>query len=157
MFSTGFEALPRRFGALRRQRDEGDVGRNDEPLGQVPSRLIEQEHGMCTGRHRGCDLGEVQGHGGEVAVGQHQSRTLARLWADRTKEVGRGGALILWRRGPGTAPGPAPGGFVLLPHPGLVGEPDLYSAGIDALLAGDLLQDGGEGLLKSATAPSAWA
>jgi len=66
-------------------------------------------------------------------------------------------ALVVRGGRPGAAAGPAAGDLVLLPDPGLVGEPDLYGGGLDALRAGDLVQHGGEGLLKSATAPSAWA
>src|SRR5918993_2740679 len=60
-------------------------------------------------------------------------------------------------REPVAAPRPAAGGLVLLPHAGLVGEPDLHRGGLDPLLACDLLQPGGEDLLKSAVAPPARA
>jgi hypothetical protein len=38
---------------------------------------------------------------------------------------------------------------------GLVGEPDLYGGGLDALLAPDLVQARGKAFLKSSIAPSA--
>src|ERR1700685_1778344 len=34
------------FGALGRQRDDGDVLRDDKPMRQVPSRLVDEKHGM---------------------------------------------------------------------------------------------------------------
>ena len=62
------------------------------------------------------------------------------------KEVGRGGALILGRRGPGPASCPAAGDRVLLSNPRLIGKPDLY--GLAAGLARrDRLQTGSEGFL----------
>ena len=68
---------------------------------------------------------------------------------------------VRWSCGAGGRSGaalrPAAGDLVLLPHAGLVGEPDLYRGGLDPLLACDLLQLGGEDLSKSAIAPSAWA
>jgi len=58
-------------------------------------------------------------------------------------------------RGPGALPGPAPGDLVLLADPGLVAEPDLYVAAVDALLARDLVQARGETFLKASITPSA--
>jgi hypothetical protein len=57
--------------------------------------------------------------------------------------------------GPGAAPGPTAGDLVLLSNPGPVGEPDLDGPGLDALLARDLVQQGGEDLSKRAMRPSA--
>jgi hypothetical protein len=108
-------------------------------------------------RHRGSDLGEVQAHRGRVAVGQDETCGLARLGADGAEDVGRRRALILRRHGPAAAPGPTPGDLVLLAYPGLVGEPNLYGAGGDALLARDFLQACGEGFLKFSMASSACA
>jgi len=53
--------------------------------------------------------------------------------------------------------GPTAGDLVLLADAGLVGEPDLYGGGLDALLAPDLVQARGEAFLKSSIAPSACA
>src|SRR6201990_2011011 len=33
--------------ALRRQQNDGDVGRHEEARGQVPAGLVDQEDGMC--------------------------------------------------------------------------------------------------------------
>jgi hypothetical protein len=92
----------------------------------VPSGLIEQQHGMRSGRHRGGDLGQVQTHRLGVAARQDQSRALALLGADGAEDVGRGGALIVRCHRPRAALGPAPGDLVLLSDAGLVLEPYLY-------------------------------
>src|SRR3954452_9570441 len=76
---------------------------------------------------------------------------------DGTEDVGRGRALVLWGHWPGAASGSAAGDLVLLPDPGLVGKPDLYRRGRDALLVRDLVQHGRETFLKCSIAPSACA
>jgi hypothetical protein len=145
------------LGALGRQRDQCDVRRHRHLARQVPPGLIKQQHRVCPRRHRGGDLGEVQVHRLGVAVWEDQRRALALLGTDGTEDVGRRRVLIPRRHGTGTALGPAAGDLVLLPHPGLIGEPDLYRGRLDAPLVRDLLQQGGKGVLKSAMAPSAWA
>jgi len=99
----------------------------------------------------------MQVHRRDVAAGQDKGRALAVLGADGAEDIGRGGALIVWRRGSRTAPGPAPGDLVLLPDPGLVGKPDFYRGRIDRLVARELVDNLGEAFLKSSMAPSAWA
>jgi hypothetical protein len=66
------------------------------------------------------------------------------LRANGAENVGRGGALILRRGGPAASFCPAAGDLVLLADPGLIGEPQLYVGRIDALIARDLIQKGGE-------------
>src|SRR4051794_16276147 len=143
------------LGAFRWQRDEGDVGRYLELVRRVPSGLVEQEDGMRARRHGGRDLGEVEAHRLSVAVRQDEAYGLARLGTDSAEDVGRRRPLVMRRRGSGAAPGPTPGDLILLPNSGLVGEPDLYGAGGDAFRARDFLQEGGKGLFKRSTAPSA--
>jgi hypothetical protein len=63
--------------------------------------------------------------------------------------------LIRRRARTGAALGPTAGDLVLLADAGLVGEPDLYGGGLDALLAPDLVQARGKAFLKSSIAPSA--
>ena len=66
------------------------------------------------------------------------------LGADRAEDISRGGSLVCrraWTRAP---LGPTAGDLVLLADAGLVGEPDLYGGGLDALLAPDLLQARGK-------------
>lgn len=145
------------FGAFWRQRDEGDVGWHNEFVGQVPARLIEDQHRMRARRDRGGDLGEVQSHRLNVAGGQNEAGGLTVLRADRTKDIGGSGTLVLQCHGTGAAPGPAPGDLRLLPDAGFVGEPNLYGARVNPLLARDLFQKTGETFLKWSIAPSACA
>src|SRR5580693_7148174 len=69
--------------------------------------------------------------------------------------ISRGGSLVRRRARTRAALGPAAGDLVLLADAGLVGEPDLYGGGLDALLAPDLVQARGKAFLKSSIAPSA--
>src|SRR5215204_6269607 len=143
------------LGALGWKRHEGDVWRHDEPAREVPSGPVDEEHGMGSRRHLGCDLGQVQVHGFGVAGRQDQSSSLALARADGAEDVGRGRALIVWCRGPRPPPGPPPRDLILLADARLVREPDLYPARSDALLPRDLVQARREAFLKSSTAPSA--
>ncbi len=43
------------FGALRRQWQQGDVRRHDERGQEVPSGLVEQQHGVASGTDNGGD------------------------------------------------------------------------------------------------------
>lgn len=61
-------------------------------------------------------------------------------------------ALVLRCRRPCAAACPAPGDLVLLADAGLVGEPDLYGAGLDAPLAPDRVQARGETFAKASIA-----
>jgi len=66
----------------------------------------------------------VQVHRRDVAEGQDQSRRLAFGRTDRAEDIDRLGSLVARGDRPRSAPGPTPGDLVLLPDPGLVGEPD---------------------------------
>src|SRR3974390_3151179 len=77
----------------------------------MPSRLIKDENGMCTGADFGGDLIEVQLHGLAVAGWQNQGGTGTLL-----RNVARSGARS----------GPTIGQLVLLADPHLVLEPHLY-------------------------------
>ena len=112
---------------------------------------------MPAGGDLGGDLGEVQVHRLDVAGGQDESSTFAFLGADGTKNVGGSRALVARCCWPCAAFGPTPGDLVLLADAGLVGEPDFYLTGIDALVLGDFVQTGGKTFLKSAMAPAACA
>ena len=63
MFSCGFSS-----GHFRRQRDQRDVGRHDEPARQMPAGLIDEKHGVRARRDLGGDFGEVQVHRLRVAA-----------------------------------------------------------------------------------------
>src|SRR5215213_4178411 len=112
------------FGASGRQRQEGDVVWNVQLPGGVPAGLIEQEDGMGARGDSLCDLGEVEVHGGSVAAGHDHGGGLTLPRADGAEEIGRPGALILGRGGPGAAPGPASGDAVLLAYARLVLPPE---------------------------------
>ena len=105
----------------------------------------------------GRDLGQVVVHGVGVATRHDERRALSSLRADGPKYVGGRGSLIFGRARAGSALGPAARDLVFLADASLVGAPDLYVGGIDALFAADLLQTRREAFLKSSIAPSACA
>ena len=133
------------------------MGRHDQLAGEMPAGLVEDQHGVRARRDRGGDLGEVEAHRLGVADRHDEGGALALFRADRPEDVGGGGALVVRRARTRAALGPAAGDLVLLADPRLVGEPDFYRGGVDALLAGDLVQAGGEAFLKASMAPSACA
>ena len=145
------------FGALRWQRDDGDVVGNDQSLRHMPSCLVQKQDGMSSRRDGLGNLSQMQVHRRGIASGQNECRPFTLCGTDRAEDVGRSGALIRQRNWPRATFGPAPGGLVLLSDPGFVGEPNLYRSGLNALLLRDLCQDRGEAFLKCSTAPSAWA
>ena len=123
----------------------------------MPAGLIDNEHSMGTGCDNLGNLREVQVHRLGVADRQDQGRTLALFRADRTEDVGGGGALVPGRAGTGTALGPAAGDLVLLTYASLDPEPDFYLVTFERLLARDFIQARGEVFLKSSITPSACA
>jgi hypothetical protein len=91
---------------------------------------------MGIGRDGGADLRPMRVHGVRVAPRQNEADGLASGRTDRAEDVDRQGALIVWRTGPGPAPGPAACDLVLLADPGIVLEPELdlqprLEAGVD--------------------------
>jgi hypothetical protein len=145
------------LGAFGRERNDRDIGRDGEPAGEMPTGLIDEQRGMDAGRDLRGDFGEVQVHRLGVATRHDERRALPLLWADSAENVGRGSALVSGSARARATPGPAPGDLILLSDARLIGEPDLYGAGIDALFAPDLLQARGETFLKSSIAPAACA
>jgi hypothetical protein len=143
------------FRAFRRQRDQGDVGWHDEPARERPAGLIDEESGMGAWRDLCGDFGQVQVHGFSVASGHDESCAFAVLGADCAEDISGGGSLIIGSARSCAALGPPTGDLVLLADARLVGEPDLYGGGSDALLAPDLFQARGKTFLKSSIAPSA--
>ena len=153
-------AIPGRFSGVQLrgawwERHQGDVVGDLESLGGMPAGLIEEHHGVSVGGDGPGDLGEMRGHGGGVAAGHNDRRALSLLRADGAEDVGRGGALVLRRRRPGSAPRPSSGDSILdaarplraLADPGLILEPDLYSFALGNAV-GDLRQRGGEVFLN---------
>src|SRR5258708_22336588 len=66
----------------------------------VPTGTIEDHHGMGISGDLAADLAEVMVHRGGIADRHDQRRGFALRRADRTKQIGRGEAEILWRRWP---------------------------------------------------------
>src|SRR5216684_359395 len=144
------------FGRLGRQRQQGDVGGDVELVGEVPAGLIEQQHGVgarCDGAR---DFGQMQRHRGGVAARQDEAGGSPLGRANGAEDVGRAGALIVRRRGPGAAPRPSPGDLVLLADPSLVLKPDFYRLARRVAL-GDLIEALGEVFLNAARASASWA
>ena len=110
----------------------------------MPSGLIDEDGGVRAGRDLRGDLGQMQVHRLGVAARHDEGGAFALLRTDRAENIGRGGSLVAWRARPRSTLGPTTRDLVLLADPRLVGEPDLYGPGIDALLASDLSQARGE-------------
>src|SRR4051812_28036777 len=121
----------------------------------MPARLVDEDEGMRPGCDRLRNLLQVQGHALRGAAGQNHARALALSRTDGPEEVGRGGPLVLGGGRARAAFGPAPRDLVLLPDPGLIGEPDLDHLAMSLGLR-KLLQTGGEVFLKAETAASFW-
>jgi hypothetical protein len=123
----------------------------------VPSGLIEQKDGVSAWRDDLGDLCQMQVHRFGIAGRQYQGSTLAIFWADRTEDIGGGGALIARSAWAGAAFRPAASDLVLLSYTRLVREPDFNLIAIDRLLTRNFVQARGEVFLKSSIAPAAWA
>jgi len=140
------------FGAFRRQGQKGDVGRDDQITGEMPSGLIQQDHRMSARRHRRRDFFEVQRHRLGVAKWQNQASAFSSCRTDRPEQVGRLRSLVMRRRRARPSLGPATSNLVLLADPGFVAEPDLYVTGIEPALARDRSQYRRPLFLKSSSA-----
>src|SRR2546426_1744617 len=143
--------------ALRRQQNDGDVGRHEEARGQVPAGLVDQEDGVGSGRDGCGDLGEVQVHRLGVAGWHDQGCTLALLRADCTEDVGGSGPLVPRCAWTGAALGPAAGGLVLLADAGLVGGPDFYRGAGKRPPSRKCLPARGGGFFKTSVVPPAFS
>ena len=73
------------------------------------------------------DLAEMMVHGGGIADRHDQRRRFALRRADRTKQIGRGEAEVLWCCRPAASLTPHPGQSVLLADASLVLKPYLDS------------------------------
>ena len=122
------------FGGIRRQRDQGDVGRHAQGLAAMPAGVVEHQHDVYVCRDSAADLGEVQIHAGGVA-GRHDP-------ADRLASGRTGGAeeidpfvLGLTQAARACAArGPDMGQRALLPEAALVLEPDFETLARVSLL-----------------------
>ena len=106
--------------------------------------LVDEKGGVRPRRDLGGDFGQMQVHRLGVASGHNEGCALAALETDRAENIGRGGSLIFGGAGARAALGPTAGDLILLADARLVGEPDFYGAGLDALLAPDRFQARGQ-------------
>ncbi|KZR97598.1 Uncharacterized protein APZ42_007432 [Daphnia magna] len=70
-FSTGLSS-----GRLGWQRHDRDVGRDDKPVGEVPSSLVHQEQGMGAGSDGAADLGQWSCMDGTLQRGRTRAAPL---------------------------------------------------------------------------------
>jgi len=104
----------------------------------MPAGLVEDKHGMGVRCDHGADLGEMRLHRLRVAERHDEPSALAFGRADRPEQVGPGGALVVRRSRPGSAPRPPAGELVLLADARLVLPPELYA--LARMLVGDRSQ-----------------
>jgi len=76
------------LGTFGRQRQEGDIGRDDQLLGRMPAGLVEQENRTFAGSDSLVDLLQMQVHRPRVAHGKDEAGALAVVRADRAEDVG---------------------------------------------------------------------
>src|SRR5689334_17433428 len=76
------------LGALRRYRHYGYVRGDDQSMRQVPSRLIDEKHGMSAWADGLGDFRQVQVHRRCVAAGQDERGSFAEGRTDGTENVG---------------------------------------------------------------------
>ena len=125
MFSTGVQ-----LGGARGQQDDGEVFRNLELAGAVPTGAVHQDDAMGLGSDVAADLVEMHLHSAGVGEGEHESGALARPGADGAEQVGVGVALIGGQAWPGAPLRPNSRTAVLLSQSGLVLEPDFDPRGL---------------------------
>lgn len=82
------------FGRFRRQGQQCDVGGCNQVVRCVPASLIEQQHGVRTGRDGAADFVEMSLHRVGIGIGHDDGRADVACWAYRTEDVGVFVALI---------------------------------------------------------------
>ena len=114
------------FQGSRRQWKQGDVVRDGEFGGHVPSGLIKHQHGVGARINGRADLGEMGSHRRSVAPRHDQRGALALFRTDRAEDVRPFGPLVVRSAGACAAFRPAAGDGVLLPDACLILPPQLY-------------------------------
>ncbi len=110
---------------------------------------------MCPGLDLLTDELERLSHGVSVAPGHDPPVALGPGRAEGAEETGPFGPLIVRRAGPRPPPRPASRAFVLLTHPGVVLNPELYR--LAAPLGADVVDDVADVLLNASLASSCCA
>src|ERR1700730_13465502 len=82
------------LGAVRRQRQQGDVAGHHEPLGPVPAGSVEDHQGIGIGGNLAADLVQVVVYRRRVAGRIDPCCRLARRGTARAKQMGRGEAEV---------------------------------------------------------------
>ena len=108
-----------------RQRYDADILGYDERVGHEPPGLIHEHDGKGTGATVR-DFYKMQVHRVSIAGRQDKRCALAQGRADRSKDVGRCGSLIMWCRWTCPALCPPTRDLVFLTYAGLVLEPDFH-------------------------------
>ena len=119
MFSTGLSS-----GEREGQQDDGEVLRDLQLVGLVPTSPVHEDDGVSPGGDIAADLIEVHFHGACVGPRQHKRRALATAGADRAEQIGVLVALVGRQARPRAGLGPKTGPAVLLAEPGFVLKPD---------------------------------
>jgi hypothetical protein len=102
--SRSLIAMGTQLGAVRRQRQEGEVVGNGQVRRAMPAGTVEDEDGVGIWCDVAADLGEVQAHGLGVGARQDEPGPDRPLGADGTEQVGPRIAAVAWRSGPRAAP-----------------------------------------------------
>ena len=108
-----------------RQLHHGEVFRDLEFACGVPPGLIENDHGVCAGRHGTADLYEVFAHGRRVGIRHDDGGAGVTAWADGAEQIGVFITLIFWLARTRALLGPLVDERVLLPDPHFILEPHL--------------------------------
>ncbi len=118
----------------------------------MPARLIEQQDGVGIRRDFSADQLQVLGHCMGVAIRHDQTGALALRRTDSAEDIRPFCALVMWRPGAGSAPGPASGDLVLLAEARFILEPNFYRG--PTIVYADCGDDVGEVFLNASMAPS---
>lgn len=139
------------FGSVRRQGNEGDVVGDGESGRAVIAGSVAYQGGMAAGCDPPRDLGEMQGHGLRVGLGQDKRRRHGARRADGAEQIGPLVAPVARRARAGSAPGPDAGQGALLADAGFVLEPDFQRL-VPGMLRQSLEDRRGEVFLKASWA-----
>ena len=113
-FSTGFTPDLIRGGTVGGKGQKGDVVGHGQGFAAVPTRPVEDQHGVSARRHRACDFGKMGVHRGGVDERKDETGGCAAARADRAEQVGPFVSGVAWGPGSAAALRPDPGERALL-------------------------------------------